>query len=175
MRKFVSHIYKLAVILRKMSEEREFRVIIPEEEEYQIIEFKQESLPGIGVINLSLVEFEPKEVFSWHCSIIIDFENLIENGMPKNEDVLKAEKFEDYLDKNIKGENKEKPNALFLGRITWNKTRELIWRVFDPEITNNLLDKIIKEENYPFQFDYRIDNDTEWKLAEWHLKNLTEE
>ena len=157
-----------------MSEKRKFRVIIPEEE-YQIIEFKQENLPGIGVINLSLIEFEPKEVFSWHCSIMIDFENLIENGMPSNEDVLKVENFEDYLDENIKGENKDKPNALFLGRITWNKTRELIWRVFNPELTNALLDKIIKEENYPFQFDYRIDDDAEWKLAEWHLKSITEE
>ena len=79
---------------QKMSKEKEFRVIIPEEE-YQIIEFKQEDLPGIGVINLSLVRFEPKEVFSWHCSIMIEFENFIENGMPTNENVLKAEKFED--------------------------------------------------------------------------------
>ena len=83
-----------------MSEEKEFRVIIPKEE-YQIIEFKQDDFTGIGVTNLSLVEFEPKEVFSWHCSIMIDFENFIENGMPTNEDVLKAEKFEDYLDENI--------------------------------------------------------------------------
>ena len=156
----------------KMSEEKEFRVIIPKEE-YQIIEFKQDDFTGIGVINLSLVEFEPKEVFSWHCSIMIDFENFIENGMPTNEDVLKAEKFEDFLDENIKGENKEKPNALFLGRITWNETRELIWRVFEPEITNDFLTKIIEEENYPFQFDYKIENDTEWKLAEWHLKSIT--
>ena len=163
----------LAVILKKMSEEKEFRVIIPEEK-YQIIEFKQEDLPGIGVINLSLVEFEPKEVFSWHCSIMIDFENFIENGMPTNEDVLKAEKFEDYLDENIKGENKEKPNALFLGRITWNKTRELIWRVFEPELTNDFLTKIIEEKSYPFEFDYKIEDDTEWKLADWHLKNITE-
>lgn len=157
-----------------MNEEREFRVIIPEEE-YQIIEFKQKGFLGIGVINLSLVKFEPKEVFSWHCSIMIDFENFIENGMPTNEDVLKVEKFEDYLDENIKGENKEKPNALFLGRITWNKTRELIWRVFDPELTNEFLNKIIEEKNYPFQFDYRIDDDEEWKLADWHLKNIMQE
>ncbi|WMW77102.1 DUF695 domain-containing protein [Flavobacterium sp. 20NA77.7] len=157
-----------------MSEEREFRVIIPEEE-YQIIEFRQKGLLGIGVVNLNLVKFEPKKVFSWHCSIMIDFENFIENGMPTNEDVLKAEKFEDYLDKNIKGENKEKPNALFLGRITWNKTRELTWRVFDPELTNGFLNKIIEEKNYPFQFDYRIDDDEEWKLADWQLKNIMKE
>lgn len=154
-----------------MNKKGEFRVLIPEEE-YQIIEFKQENLPGIGVINLSLIEFEPKEVFSWHCSIMINFENLIENGMPTNKDVLDAEKFEDFLSENIKGINKEKPNALFLARITWNETRELIWRVYDAEIVNEFLKKIINEKKYPFEFDYRIDNDEKWKLADWHLQSV---
>lgn len=154
-----------------MNENKEFRALIPEEK-YQIIEFKQENLPGIGVVNLSLIEFEPKEVFSWHCSIMIDFENFIENGMPTSKDVLNAEIFEDFLSENIKGADKQKPNALFLARITWNETRELIWRVYDAEIVNEFLKKIIDEKEYPFQFDYRIDDDEEWKLAEWHLQSV---
>lgn len=154
-----------------MNEKKEFRVLIPEEK-YQIIEFKQENLPRIGVVNLSLIEFEPKEVFSWHCSIMIDFENFIENGMPTSKDVLNAEIFEDFLSENIKGADKQKPNALFLARITWNETRELIWRVYDAEIVNEFLKKIIDEKEYSFQFDYRIDDDEEWKLAEWHLQNV---
>jgi|SRR5215217_1349256 len=154
-----------------MSEKKEFRVLIPDEE-YQIIEFKQEDLPAVGVVNLSLIEFEPKEVFSWHCSIMINFENFIENGMPANNDVLIAEKFEDFLSENIKGADKEKPNALFLARITWNETRELIWRVYNAKIVNEFLEKIIDEKKYPFQFDYRIDDDEEWKLAEWHLQSV---
>ncbi|ESU21266.1 hypothetical protein FCR2A7T_06940 [Flavobacterium cauense R2A-7] len=154
-----------------MSVKKEFRVIIPEEN-YQIIEFRQENLPGIGVINLSLVDFEPKEVFSWHCSIMINFENFIENGMPTNDDVLRAEKFEDFLNENIKGVDKEKPNALFLARITWNETRELIWRVYDAKLTNDFLEKIIEENNYPFEFNYRIDDDEDWELAKWHLGSV---
>ena len=60
-----------------------------------------------------------------------------------------------------------------MGRITWNKTRELIWRVFEPELTNDFLSKIIEEENYPLQFDFKIEDDTEWKLADWHLKSVS--
>ncbi|RZJ47958.1 MAG: DUF695 domain-containing protein [Flavobacterium sp.] len=154
-----------------MKESKEFRVLIPEEE-YQIIEFKQENLPGVGVINLSLIDFEPKEVFSWHCSIMLNFENFIENGMPTNNDVLIAEKFEDFLSEKIKGDDKEKPNALFLGRITWKETRELIWRVYNPKIVNEFLEEIIEKKKHSFQFDYRIENDEEWKLAEWHLESV---
>jgi len=148
----------------------EFRVIIPEEH-YQILEFKQDDLYGIAVINSSLKKFEPKEVFRWHCSIMVHFEELIENGMPSINDRTIVEEFEDWLDNEIKGENKEKPNALFLGRITWNGTRELIWRVYDPEITNQLLQDIIEKENHDKQFDYRIAPDESWDLAKWHLDN----
>lgn len=149
---------------------KEFKVIIPEEH-FQILEFKQDELPGIAVINKSLSNFEPKEVFSWHCSIMLHFRNIIENGMPSTLDRTKAEEFEDWLNKEVKGQNEDKPNALFLGRITWNKTREIIWRVYEPAIVNKTLSDIIEKEDYELPFDYRIDPDEEWKLAKWHLGN----
>jgi len=46
----------------------------------------------------------------------------------------------------------------------------LIWRVYDPEIVDKFLKRLIKEGKQVREFDYRIDNDEEWKLAEWHLK-----
>jgi Family of unknown function (DUF695) len=153
-----------------MEKDKEFKVHIPEEN-YQILNFNQEELPAIAVVNSNLIDFEPKEVFSWQCSIMLNFENLIENGMPEQNDVLKADNFEDFLDEKIKGVNKEKPNGLFLARITWNKTRELIWRVYDPEPINKFLTDLIDRKDYPFEFDFRIDSDEKWKLAEWHLKS----
>jgi hypothetical protein len=59
--------------------------------------------------------------------------------------------------------------TLFLARITWNKTRELIWRVYDHEISNNFLREIITAKSSPRQFDCRIDPDNNWELATWHL------
>jgi len=41
---------------------KEFILIIPEES-YSILNFIQEELPGIAVINTALRDFEPKEVF----------------------------------------------------------------------------------------------------------------
>ena len=55
---------------------QEFRVIIPDEH-YHVIEFIQEEMPGIAVINSNIKLFNPKEVFSWHCSIMVHFENLM--------------------------------------------------------------------------------------------------
>ena len=111
---------------------KEFKVLIPDEY-YSILNFRQEDLPGVAVVNTALREFEPKEVFSWHLSIMVQLEDIVDNGMPSKSEVETIDKLGDFLDDKIKGEDKEKPNALFLARITWNATRELIWRVFDPE------------------------------------------
>lgn len=146
----------------------DFKVIIPDEF-YSLLNFKQDDLPGVAVVNTALKEFEPKIVFAWHLSIMIDLEDLIDNGMPSKSEVEVIDNYGDYLDNEIKGKNKEKPNALFLARITCNKTRELIWRVYDPEISNNFLQEIIAANSSPRQFDYRIDPDDNWELAKWHL------
>lgn len=147
----------------------EFKVLIPDEN-YSILDFRQDELPGIAVVNTALRAFEPKEVFAWHLSIMVQLEEMVENGMPSKSEVAIIDDFGDYLDEKIKGENKEKPNALFLARITWNSTRELIWRVYDPEIADEFLKDLINNGNPIRGFDYRMEEDEEWKLTEWHLK-----
>jgi hypothetical protein len=149
---------------------KEYRVVIPEEK-YRILEFVQETFPGVAVVNANLKNFEFKQVFSWHCSIWINLENFIENGMPTTKESEIIKNFGDWLDEKIKGEDKEKPNALFLAKITWNESCELIWRVFEPETTNIFLKELIDKKEFPREFDYRIDTDKEWKLADWHLGN----
>ena len=52
-------------------------------------------------------------------------------------------------------------------------------QVFEPrivfrwhlELVHKYLQQIISDNSSPRQFDYRIDPDDEWKLAEWHLKD----
>lgn len=146
-----------------------YRVIIPEEE-YRLITFRQEGLPGVGVVNAALCEFEPKIVFAWHLSVMILFEDLIENGMPSPAEREIVDPFGNALDAVFKGDDVEKPNALFLARITWNRTRELIYRVHNPEPPHEHLSRMIAAKNHPRPFDYRIDHDPEWSLAQWHLR-----
>jgi len=150
---------------------KEYHVQIPAER-FALIQFKQEDLPGVAVIHAALRDFQPKAVFAWHCSVILQLEDLVDNGMPSSGEQEVIDKFGDFLDEKIKGPDKEKPNALFLARITWNATRELIWRVFDPKLTNEFLSKLISGKTYERPFDYRIDHDKEWELARWHLKKF---
>ena len=149
-----------------MSEE--FRVVIPEER-LRIVEFRQDGLPGVAAINRALAAFEAREVFRWHLSIMITLEDLIENGMPSLAERDVVDEFGDELDRQLKAPD-EKPNSLFLARITWNASRELVYRVHDPEDANTLLQRMIKDHEYPREYDFRMDDDPEWTLADWHLR-----
>jgi hypothetical protein len=146
----------------------EYRVIIPDDD-FRIVEFRQENLPGIAVLNSALIDFEPKIVFAWHLSLMLQCEDLILNGMPSKAERDVIDPFGDALDAIFKGDDSDKPNSLFLARITWNESRELIYRVFNPEPANEYLQKLIASHDYPRPFDFRIDHDPEWNLAAWHL------
>ena len=149
-------------------ESNEVKVFFPKEV-FSTIEFKQDDLPGIGVITSSLKEFKQREVFGYHLSIMFHYEDLIENGMPSQKEREETDPFCEYLEDLLKGDNPEYPNGLFLGRFTWNKTRELIWKIHDPEIADKELKRIIESEEHPRPFDYRMDPDSNWELSKWHL------
>jgi hypothetical protein len=146
------------------------RVIIPEQS-YSILEFEQDELPGIAAVNTALRGFEPKVVFAWHLSVMLQLEELAQNGMPTMAERDVVNRFAESLDSAIKGKDSSKPNALFLARITWNATFELIWRVFDPELADHYLRSLINDVPAvrPRAFDHRMTEDPTWELTRWHL------
>lgn len=70
-------------------------------------------MPGIAVINAALQGFEPKVVFAWHCSLMIQLDHQRENGIPNRKEMALIDQIEDKLDQAIKGADPNKPNALF--------------------------------------------------------------
>ena len=148
-------------------EDNEVRIVLPEES-YTLMEWKQDKLPCIGMLNSSLKEFEHKNIFPWHLSVIINFEELIDNGMPSEEEREIVDPFGDALEDDIKAGG----NALFLIRETWNGTRRLVWRVYDPDIAHQHLQFIVDNHRYPRQFDWHMEEDTAWKEAEWYFQQL---
>ncbi|MEM6297462.1 MAG: DUF695 domain-containing protein [Bacteroidota bacterium] len=147
----------------------EYRIKIPEPQ-YTVIRFIQDGHKGVASFNIALRDLSHKLVFGWHLSIMVHIDNVkTDNGMPSQADNAEIEKYEDWLDEKL-NPDQVKPNALFLSRVTWNSTIELIWRIHNPEEVNDFLQEVLQERNYPFPFDYRIDPDGDWELADWHLK-----
>ena len=146
---------------------KEITLEIPEEKP-ELFKFTQDNLPGIVYANSALKSCELKEVFVWHLSIVINLKNLIENGMPSIEEREVVDPFGEELERRVCG-NTEKPNALFLARVTWNATREILFRVYDPEVANEYLKEIVSSQSYPREFDYRMEEDFEWEKTKFYL------
>ena len=144
---------------------QEYRVTIPDEV-FAILEWTQDDLPAICVVNQALANFEPKVVFAWHLSIIVDCAELADNGMPTSDEKEILDQIGDYFDAHIKADG----NALFLARITWNGTRQFLYRVYDPEVANALLMDVIDNQKNIRPFDFRMEHDQNWKYAKYFLK-----
>ena len=147
--------------------ENEVRIVLPEDE-WTLMEWRQDGLPCIGMLNSGLRDFEHKAIFGWHLSVIIDFEDIVDNGMPSEAEREVVEPFCDQLEEEIKAGG----NALFLVRETWNETRRLVWRVYDPEIAHQHLQYLVDHHRHPRPFDWHMSQDIEWKQAEWYFKQL---
>jgi len=88
--------------------------------------------------------------------------------MPSEEEREIVDPFCDQLDEDIKAGG----NALFLVRETWNKTRRLVWRVYDPDIAHKHLQYIVDYQKHPRPFDWHMAQDLEWKQAKWYFEQI---
>jgi hypothetical protein len=149
---------------------QEVRVIIPEER-IKVIQFIQDETRGFAEVNHGLKDLQSKIVFAWHLSIMIDLQDVNDFKLPEESEKIVLSDFELFLSDLVLGSDPNRPNGIFLARIDWNSTRELIWRVYEANAVNQSLQQIIGTGIPPRPFDYRIDNDPTWKLAEWHLQD----
>jgi hypothetical protein len=135
------------------------RILLPEAH-YTLFNTTRRDLPEVICVNDALLAFEHHEIFAWHLSISIEAQELIENGMPSERESAILFEFGDRFESGLEG-----PNALFLARNTWNGHRILYFQVYDPEVANEFLQKVL-EEKLPFRpWEYEMSHDPAWTQA----------
>lgn len=153
-----------------LKKQEQVRIVLPEES-FGVLDWKKDDLPCVAVVNGSLKHFEHKAIFCWHLSVILNFDELINNGMPSEREREIVDPFCEQLDAEIKAGG----NALFLVRETWNATRRLVWRVYDPEIAHQHLNYLVEHHRCPRPFDWHMEQDMTWEKADWYLQQIPDE
>jgi hypothetical protein len=150
-----------------MSEQtpQKYDVTIPAEE-LSGIQWEEHKMPAYCAVNKALVDFQPKEVFGWHLAIVIENNESLTNGQPTPEEKAVIDKFCLDIADLVKVDN----NAMFLARSMWNGCYQLFFRIYDPEVADAILQKLINEDNNPREFQYHMEHDKEWKFAGNYLK-----
>ena len=133
------------------------------QEDLSIIEFTQDELPGVLSVNAALKHFKDRMPFAWHLSVMVIYQDTVNDNMPSKSEQEKLVAFEEQLDKAFK----KGGNALFLGNITHNGTKELIWRVYNPVIANDYLHDLIESEDHLHPFEFTLEQDTAWSKTKW--------
>lgn len=124
--------------------------------------------PAVVVVNSALRNFKDREAFPWHLRMSIDCKLLGTNGMPTDEESDALHRLEDSITNSLHAAQ----NALFLARITARSERVLIYRVHDPETANNTLQALAAEPSPLREWDYHMEHDAGWELAQPELHLL---
>lgn len=56
-------------------------------------------------------------------------------------------------------------NIVFLARVTCRGTRELLYRVHDPEPANEVLQRLVSSNFQSREWEYHMEQDLDWELA----------
>ncbi len=130
-----------------------------------VIQAESEGLPDIWIVNRALDGFKPQSALAWQLSIIIQMAEALPMGLPTQEEQTVLGKLGDEFRVNLQAEG----NAALLASITWNGTRQIVFRVRDPEVANAYLTSVI-QGGPPRAFEYRMEEDQAWALADTYLK-----
>jgi hypothetical protein len=135
------------------------RLKLPEPH-YTLFNATRDGLPEVISVNDALLAFERIDIFRWHLRISIDAIELADSGMPTERESAILFEFGDRFETGLEGDN-----ALFLARSTWNGMRTLYYQVYDPEMANAFLQRILAEKPATRPWDFRMQDDPEWKEA----------
>lgn len=150
---------------------REMRVKLSEDKTYASTDFMVDGKPHVGIFNLSIMQLNPKEAFGWFLALCVYFDTTVGNDMPGSNDVIQMQDFSDELINGLAADHNH-PNALFLGRVTGAGRTQMMWYVNNPEMAHRYLQRLIEEKAYPFQFDYNMAYDGEWRKGHYWLDPL---
>ena len=127
----------------------------------------ENGMPAIYMVSREAERQRAPGKFVWHLSILVAVKEgeETEHGLPSNEENKVLGEVGDAFDDNIVTSG----NAIWLARNTFDNLRQYIYRVTDPEIPHKYLQDVIATKTQLRDFDYRMDNDPDWELAEQYL------
>ena len=128
---------------------------------YTLIDTSRGEHPAVVVINSALRGFNNRHLFPWHLKIEVACQWVGSNGMPTQEESQILCALEDLLASQLGAQRA----VLFVSRVTCEGVREISFRVSNPKNANEVLQIEINKPAPVRTWEYRMEEDPEWKLA----------
>ena len=137
-----------------------------------MIQREDEGATVYAAVNTSLATLpkDQRSLFSWQLALILELNSEDEKGLTLDQESKEIEPFCQQLESDLRTDG----NAVPLARITWRKTRELLFRVYNPVQADELIKSLIASESHPRPFSYTIDPDENWEMTADYLSQFSE-
>jgi hypothetical protein len=135
---------------------------------FVFLQLQTDGLPEIWMLNHKVDVGIERSAFPWHLTIDIAMAGAHAIGLPTDEEQRTLTAVRETLDATLLADR----NALWFGSITWNKTRQLVYRVRDPSVANEYLATLVASPAAMRPMQYRMVEDASWEQAEYYLEPL---
>lgn len=131
---------------------------------FKIVQGERDGHPLFAMIDSSSHDNKFKTRFPWFLSISIPLTNPTKDGLTTDSEASALNDWEDSLEKEFAGACR----FAYVGRVTWNGTRELLYYVDTPDCVVSKLRKFAND--HPARdFNTRCERDERWGKVSVYL------
>jgi hypothetical protein len=137
------------------------------EPHFALFETVRAGQPIVVVLNDALLDFTHPEIFPWGLHIVLQPNEITEDGMPTADESDVLFGIADQLEAEVASVLTEfgSDNALFVARVTGNGRRELIYQVHDAQRLDDKLKSLVEQVDWPRSWSYELARDPRWPLC----------
>lgn len=137
-------------------------------ESFSVLEATLDNKPVIGSFNMAYKNYDSKSKYPWclKLSIGLELANLLENGLPKGEEIAIA----NALEYELLAEIKKLATAHYFGHLFNDTFLDVYIYLDDPKKVHAYLQTQISKEGLVRGFGYEINEDPKWSTVSGFLK-----
>jgi len=137
---------------------------MPEHEQFSLLEAELDGHRLIAAVDLSLSHFAEKSSFPWFLSISTALGDTNIDGLPTTAESEALDLWEDQVGALVTQAAKLK----YVGRVTWNGHRELLYQIDQPQTAATSLQALING-GVARPFAFRCEQDDSWSTVSAYL------
>ena len=134
---------------------------------FTVVQGYRDGHPLFLTIDTSLRDGKAKRGFPWFLSISTPLKYPTKDGLTNEAEASELNAWEDGLEKEIS----RACRFVHVGRVTWNRTRELLYYVDTPDSVAPGLEKLAAEKSNR-EFHVQIERDDQWAKVSSYVEMI---
>lgn len=121
---------------------KQVKQLCPKEELEDLKTFMDEDKPYGGKVNVTLRNYQKRNLLGWCCQVTVPLEEMNEQGLPTDREKEALWDLISSIDLSLRLRSMDVPYPLIAGFVEGNKVCSIYWMVSNPEDTGKVLGKL---------------------------------